>query len=537
MATILGPDGKPIRRAELSRPIAMATTVAVRQAWDVRDIASGITPETLATTLRAADAGDANAQLTLAEQMEEREPHLRSVLGTRKRAVLRLPITVEAVSDSPADRRIAEEVEGLTKGPGVRKMLASCLDAILKGYAVIEIRWDTSSSPWVPRDGYVDGRLRRAYQWIDPRWFRYDRETGLELRLLDETNLVDGIPLQPYRFIVHEPQLKSGLQVRAGLARVASVAYMAKSYGLKDWLAFAEVYGLPLRLGKYGAGANEDDVATLVTAVSNIGSDAAAVVPETMAIDFVQTSASASGDLFERLANWTDRQTSKLVLGQTASSDGTPGSLGNETLRADVRDDIRDADAEELEETVTRDLVGAYVALNHGQVDALPQLRIRALEPEDTKAIADATAVYLPHGLRIRAAEVRDRLGWGAPQEGDEILGEIVPPEPSGQVPPGLNAVQRCPNCGGTASALNAVLPPAEAALDALDGTLAPEQLQSMMDAMLAPILRVLEQDGPQATLEQLHELYPQMDDSQARDLLRRWIYVSLMVGQADGSG
>ena len=33
--------------------------------------------------------------------------------------------------------------------------------------------------------------------------------------------------------------------------------YLFKNYDLKDWVSFAEVYGLPLRLGKYAPGASE----------------------------------------------------------------------------------------------------------------------------------------------------------------------------------------------------------------------------------------------------------------------------------------
>ena len=35
--------------------------------------------------------------------------------------------------------------------------------------------------------------------------------------------------------------------------------YLFKNYDLKDWVSFAEVYGLPLRLGKYAPGASEAD--------------------------------------------------------------------------------------------------------------------------------------------------------------------------------------------------------------------------------------------------------------------------------------
>ena len=48
---------------------------------------------------------------------------------------------------------------------------------------------------------------------------------------------------------------------------------------LVDWVSFAEVYGLPLRLGKYAPGASEADKVALMQALIQIGADAAGINP------------------------------------------------------------------------------------------------------------------------------------------------------------------------------------------------------------------------------------------------------------------
>ena len=75
-------------------------------------------------------------------------------------------------------------------------------------------------------------------------------------------------PLVPYKFIVHVAKAKAGLPIRGGLARAAGWAYLFKNYVLKDWVTFAEVYGQPLRVGKYGPGATEQDKETLLQSSS-----------------------------------------------------------------------------------------------------------------------------------------------------------------------------------------------------------------------------------------------------------------------------
>ncbi len=45
---------------------------------------------------------------------------------------------------------------------------------------------------------------------------------------------------------------------------------------------------MPLRLGRYGPGATETDIAELMRAVANLGTDAAAVLPDSMRIEFTE---------------------------------------------------------------------------------------------------------------------------------------------------------------------------------------------------------------------------------------------------------
>ena len=537
--SIIGTDGKPLRnaagRAGLARPFAVPALTGVRQIWGVGSIADGLTPQALASVLRQADDGDGRAYLRLALEMEQREAHYRSVLGTRKRAVTRLPITVESASDDNADVMLADEIRALVRAPGFRGMLAHALDGLGKGYAAIEMRWDTARTPWVPRDRTdpATGETIRGYEWIDPRWFRYDRINGRTLRLLDDTAPEEGLPLPAYRYIIHEPELMSGIPLGRGLARVACVSYMAKSYTLKDWLAFAEVYGMPLRVGKYGPGASDEDIAILAGAVGNLGTDAAAVMPDAMKIEFVEAAKSSSGDVFSGLAEWADKQISKAVLGQTASADGTPGALGNQDSQEEVREDLRDADAEELADTLNRDLVGAYLALNHGAIDAedAPTIVLRAKEPEDIKALSDALAVFIPLGLRVAASEIRDKLGLMDPADGEpdaEILGAAPTPAPAEPEPPQAAAE---PPPATNRTALNRQMPETP---DTTDNQV--ERLGRAADPLILAMLGHVRRELDAApTLEIFRErvakLYPELQSTDLATLLGRAFVAAELAG------
>ena len=103
--------------------------------------ADGLTPQRLATILRAAAQGEPEAYFELAEDIEERDLHYAAVMATRKRSVAQLPITVKAASDSPEHKKHAELVQAWVNTGVLRAALFDMLDAIGKGISVLEIDW------------------------------------------------------------------------------------------------------------------------------------------------------------------------------------------------------------------------------------------------------------------------------------------------------------------------------------------------------------------------------------------------------------
>ncbi len=182
---------------------------------------------------------------------------------------------------------------------------------------------------------------------------------------------------------------------------------------------------MPIRLGKYGPQATDQDRQHLLNAVRNIGSDAAGIIPNTMDIEFVESAKGASSaSVFEGLADYLDKQVSKLVLGQTMTSDhgGGGGGLAQAKVHENVRLDIKVDDARKLEMTINRDLIRAFVDLNWGPQKRYPWVRFPVQLPEDTKTLAANVAAVVPLGVKIAAQEVRERLGFREPDDDEEIL-------------------------------------------------------------------------------------------------------------------
>lgn len=425
--------GQPIDFAALREEQAAAQIAGVRSPIS-EHASAGLTPGRLASILKEAEQGDPMRYLDLAEDMEEKDLHYLSVLGTRKRAVAQLDIKVEAASDSAHDVKLADYVRAWIARDELEDDLIDMLDAIGKGFSDSEIIWDMSERQWWP------SRIEHR----DPRWFEFDRG---DLRTPMVRTESGPVPLTPFKHIFHIHKAKSGLPIRGGLARAAAWAWMFKNYSVKDWVIFAEVYGMPLRLGKYQPGASADDIKTLRRAVASLGSDAAAVVPKSMDIEFVDGKrgggVGGGGEVYATLAAYLDQQISKGVLGQTATTDAIAGGHAVGKEHNLVRGDIMRADAKQLSGTLNRQLVVPMIDLNHGKQTAYPRIVIGLREVTDIAGMTSALKELVPLGLQVQMSEVRDKIGFADPDAGAVLLRMPSAPPPSPE--PSAQSHRGCP--------------------------------------------------------------------------------------------
>jgi phage gp29-like protein len=449
--TLYDAYGREVDTGMLREEQAAPTMAGVRNIYSVMHPSIGLTPERLSAILQQAEFGDPYLYLELAEEMEEKDLHYFAVLGTRKNAVAQLDLVVRAASSSADDQRAAAMVrELLVDGPiQLDSVLFDVLDAVGKGFSATEIMWDTTGREWFPAQ----------LKWRDPRWFAFDWISGeamLVRTLKGEIIPVEGetqaqpthfggnglyapmrggigiqpmtAPLAPYKFITHLAQAKAGLPIRGGLARAAGWAYLFKNYVLKDWVTFTEVFGQPLRVSKYHPGASENDKQALLNAVSRLGTDAAAIMPDSMVIEFTEAHQNGSAGLYQSFCEYLDAQVSKAVLGQTLTTEmprSGGGSRAAAQVHEGVRRDIMNADARRLAATLARDLARPIVELNMGPQVRYPKIELGLPDDADVKVFAEIVAMLADRGLRVGQKTILDKLGIAEAGEGEAVLGAV----------------------------------------------------------------------------------------------------------------
>ena len=268
-------------------------------------------------------------------------------------------------------KRIARSVGEMVYGiPNLEEALLDLLDAIGKGFALSEIIWEVTG-----------GQARVAeLRWIPQKKVTFGED--LKPRLLTAEASWQGMMPPLWKVIYHRYKARSGHATRAGVLRVVGWMYLLKNFALKDWAAFNEVFGMPLRLGKYDTTASPADREALVQAIRNLGSDAAGVISKSTEIEFVEAASRSGGaNPYQLMAEFCNREMSKAVLGQTLTTD-TAGvhraPMRAASVHAQVRRDLVEADAQALADHLERTAAASPggIQLRLGQARALVPLQV-----------------------------------------------------------------------------------------------------------------------------------------------------------------
>lgn len=132
-----------------------------------------------------------------------------------------------------------------------------------------------------------------------------------------------------------------------GLAHYCYWPVFFKRNNIKFWLVFLEKFGMPTGIAKMPAG-QYDNVAARAkvrAALQAMASETGVILPEGTEFEFINAQRSGTQD-YDALRSAMDNALAKVIIGQTASQQGTPGKLGNEDLQGEVKNDLVKADAD-----------------------------------------------------------------------------------------------------------------------------------------------------------------------------------------------
>ena len=496
-----------------------------------------ITPSKLKSILEDAENGDITAQHELFMDIEEQDSAIGANIQTRKRAILTLDWRIaEPRNATPAEEKLQTEIDELFyQYPNLENLLMDMMDAVGHGFSAIEIEWKLENGKYIPHN-------------FIPRpqsWFKLDKNDNL---LLKTPNNPMGEPLRPFGWVVHSHKSRSVQLARMGLFRTLAWLYMFKHYSVRDFAEFLELYGMPIRIGKYGAGATNEEKRTLLRALAQIGHNAAGIMPDSMAIELhnaANTGAGSANNPFLQMVDWCEKSIARLILGQTLTSgaDGksSTNALGN--VHNEVRRDLLVSDAKQVAQTITQQIILPYLQINVDPNIALHRVTYFEFDTkkyDDLSTFADAIPKLVSIGVQIPEKWTRDKLGIPEAQDGEVVLkpfqNELKIPEKQTALSAHVVGCQ-CASCLGKGArvALSAGSK-GETEQDLLDNSLNEALNEIDFNQQLDPVVRQLAValtacNSYEEASDKLAEIYPDLNNAEHQRYLTQAVFLSELLG------
>jgi len=359
------------------------------------------------------------------------DPQVKACWQQRTHALLSLPVKVEV--GLPRGRAVSK-VDEMARDFWAERVLAGDWDGwselahwgVFYGYSVAELTY--------VRDGnYV--QLDRVLV-RDRRRFRFDPQGNL--RLLTPTDYVRGINLTaeyPGRFWHYS----SGADhcddpYGLGLAHWLYWLVLFKRGNMSEWLSFLEKKAGGMLLGRFPAGTDPSQQSKLLSTLEALKSNGGAVLPEGWLIEFLNSN-SGAGPEFDQLYSQLEKAIAKTILGQTATTEGTEGKLGNEQERAQVKDELVHADNDLIYGSFRRGPVAWLSRFNFGEDVAVPIISRDFDTPEDTNQLAERDVKIHSLGFKPTLEYIRSTYGEGWLERNEPLeLPQEKPPVAFGEM-------------------------------------------------------------------------------------------------------
>lgn len=503
----------------IGRLIPTQTRIVVRGArQELPALAHTMDVDSIHGILREAEAGNCSRLFALYRDILSSHSHLQTEAFKRKLAVLSEPLTlIPDDPKNPAQVAHAKAVcEHLCARPGWIDFLSHLLDSSLYPISLSERLYVPSV-----REGW---RYEIAALNPVPATHLAWPEGCLSIRETDEFGNFTGSHWQPdvRRHVQHRAHLLTSVPDWWGGPMRSVLFWWFFATCDRDWWArFLDRFGSPFLEGRYDS-SDERGRYELEHAFSFATRVGGIVLSEGAAVQMHQANTSQGGDAFQAFAEFANREISKLIVGQTSSSDiqqegGIGGGQGKG--QADVRDDIRRFDSTRLAHTIKTQILAPLWQLNGWDVP-IPSVTFGAVSEDEAEitgtlllALRQAGIVLTQDGLDSISA----RLGLGF---------EFAPdPAPS---PFALSAIpNRRPALLPTVARRAARQRQARSAVDALALSASPK-LARIMSAQAAEFAAAIEASGsPEEAAENIAALVAASDPTTAAELIENFLSAS----------
>lgn len=405
-----------------------------RELWYLA-LPSKLLPRQVEQIKRAGLGGDLWQQWQLQALIEDSWPMLKKCAHEVRQAVSNSRFVVRAKSEEgeePTKKAndkaalVRESFASLrpdrfTDEVGFNSMVYHLTDAMLSGISMCEIHWDKQS------------RMPRAATWVHPRHYTFAQNGRMTIMGNADTTLnlslpPKGVPLNEaqlnMKFLCAQFISRSGSTLGGGLIRPLGTWWSYWIYA-REWIAtMAQKHGTPFLKAKYTAGAmTQEEMDRLEAKLRDAGANNYLLMPSTADVEIIPAQSLGTDNPIVHLIKQADDASQILLLGQTATTQGTPGQLGGEQERGMVKRENVEALAGWVGRVLTDQWATNVLMANYGNTDDCPTVEADFTETSSPeKQAARYTQLTGPNMPPILLSEFYKDNSLTQPKPGDEVV-------------------------------------------------------------------------------------------------------------------
>lgn len=420
----------------MPRPLRSITSTK-HSDFQLSALGASLSPESLRWALDQGAAGDLAAQNGLFDLMEDTWDRLRGNIERFKKAVCKLPFTVQPWSEkgqkptpSAVEKaRFVEHVLHNQRAPtwegqfNFTGTVHALLDAVSRGVAVLEVDWAVSDGRYVPT-------ATRRVPWACVGFDRSpDAKEPGALRLFPDRDYEKPQRFSdfPHKFLVGVYGAKQGPLGEAPQLRTLAPLWLGRMLGWEWLLSRAELFGMPIRWATYDPGSTADQVAAVNSMLANMGTAAWGSFPAGTKLEILSGATpgvAGPNEPTERLMALADTACDRLFLGATlTTSAGETGSYAMAAVHREIELDLYENYAAYVIDILNNQMIPSIVALNWGDPTELPFLEIEMQRPDKDQALAERDRLLFQEmGLPVSSQWLYDRHKVPAPGPNDALF-------------------------------------------------------------------------------------------------------------------
>jgi phage gp29-like protein len=377
-------------------------------------VSRGLTPKRFREILDDADVGNVRDLMELLDDVQQ-DAKFGSNLRTRKLAVAGAPwcCLPPDGDESDAAAKIAKEAERfLGRIPQFAALKMDLLDAVYRGFAATQPAFQADAKSW----------FIVKHKPIESRFFRFDEDNKPRVSV---DGSYEGIELPPAPSVLYHEARSTPTETisRQGIGRALAKLWIYKNLFTVDLASYLERFGHPLVQAEYPAHIRENtaELERIKDACRSFAVDMAAVVPQGTVMKLIEAVGKGATvrDVYLAAIEWCDDAAAVCILGGALTTGRSNPGIGQgreAEEHGEVRQELKELDASQLEETITTQLLRHWTAWHFGPTAPVPRLKIHVEEEEDQLHLAQ---------VRKARAETRQILQtMGVPQSLDEIYAE-----------------------------------------------------------------------------------------------------------------